>query len=345
VLVDEVAELEAVRTGQVAPGQGTARVIAALESLGYEPVELALRPGKTEEWLSRLLADDFGFAFNLCETVGGVAQGEHLAAAAVELLRLPMTGASAETLLFCLHKDRCSAILRANGVTVPEWKVVRRSDPRPDDWSHYPAIVKPVADDASNGVHSNSVVNSKQELVEAIKRVHVTWDGALVQRYIAGREINLAIVGRHLLPPAEIDFSTLPEDVPPIVSYEAKWVYGSAEDLGTRPVCPAPLPARQAEGLQRLAARAWRLMSGRGYGRVDIRLTEDDVPYVIDINPNPDLSVDAGLARQARVAGWSYDELIRRIVDDALGRNGDGSRPAGDWVFVEPRLEPVGEPE
>lgn len=334
VLVDEIAELEAIGGERIAPAQSTLRIIAALEKLGYQPVELMLRPGKTEEWLAGLLAGDFRAAFNLCETIAGRPDGEHRTAAAVELLELPMTGASAATLLYCLNKDRCSAVLRTHGIRVPEWRLVRRGDPTPEDWTRFPAIVKPAADDASNGIHAKSVVHSHAELAAEVKRLHERWD-ALLQEFIAGREINLAIVGRFVLPPAEIDFSTLPEGSPPIVSFEAKWVAGSPEDVGTRPVCPAPLSPDQTRDLQRLAVRAWSVMDGQGYGRVDVRLSEDGVPYVIDINPNPDLSHDAGLARQARVAGWSYDELVGRVVEEALSRPGQVGAPAGEWTYLE----------
>jgi D-alanine-D-alanine ligase len=335
VLVDEIAELEATGGEQMAPAQSTLRIIAALEALGYQPVELMLQAGKTDEWLAGLLEGDFRGAFNLCETVAGRASGEHLTAAAVELLELPMTGASAATLLYCLDKDRCSAMLRSHGISVPEWTRVRRGGPMPEDWTRFPAIVKPAADDASNGIHAKSVVNSPAELSAELERLHERWD-ALVQEFVAGREINLAIVGRFVLPPAEIDFSTLPDDLPPIVSFEGKWAPDSPDFVGTRPVCPAPLSPERTRELQRLAVQAWRVMDGRGYARVDVRLADDGVPYVIDINPNPDLSDDAGLARQARVAGWSYDELIGRVVEEALSQGTDGAGRQ-DWVFVDPQ--------
>jgi D-alanine-D-alanine ligase len=328
VLVDQIAE-EYTRGDPLAPVQSTERVVSALASLGYEPVELPLQPGKADEWVSRIIAGGFEFAFNLCETVGGLAEGEHRAAAAVELLDLPMTGASSATLLYCLDKNRSSAVLRTHGITVPDWLLVGANDPVPEDWSRFPGIVKPALEDASNGVHPTSVVRSTDEIAAAVERLRKSWDKVLVQEFIEGREINLAIVGRTLLPPAEIDFSTLPDGSPAIVSFEAKWMAGSPEDLGTRPVCPAPLPAEQAGELQRLAGRVWRLMGGAGYARVDVRL-KDSKPYVIDINPNPDLSPDAGLARQARVAGWSYEELIRRIVEDAL----NGAVSDEEWELI-----------
>ncbi len=337
VLVDSVAESFVTGTDETAPATSTDGVLAALRSLGYETSLLALEPGKAGAWLSEIGAGGFDVIFNLCESVHGHAAAEHLAAAAVELLGLPLTGARSTTLLHCLDKDRCAAILQAHGFAVPAWRSVRQTDAPPDDWDRFAAIVKPAAQDASNGVHPNSVVRSRAELADAIERLRQHWGDLVIQDFIEGREINLAIVGNHLLPPAEIDFSDLPDDAPPIVSFAAKWQPGSLEDAGTRPVCPAPLPAEQSETLQRLAARAWLLMDGNGYARVDVRLDADGVPYVIDINPNPDLSPDAGLARQAKVAGWSYEQLIEKIVEEALLTARDGGWRTREWITVPPR--------
>jgi len=339
LLVDEIAE-RAAGADEVAPAQSTARIISALETLGYEAVEVALHPDRIDQWLRTVLGGDFDLAFNLCETIGGRAAGEHLAAAAVELLEIPMTGASSATLLLCLNKAHCSAILRADGFNVPDWRFVGEDEPMPTDWNRFPAIVKPAAEDASNGIHSRSVVNTTAELAEVAYFIQEQWGKVLIQQFIDGREINLAIVGNHLLPPAEIDFSTLPEGLPPIVSFAAKWHAESPEFGGTVPVCPAPLDPEQTQQLQRIAARAWQLMGGGGYARVDVRLAGDGTPYVIDINPNPDLSCDAGLARQARVAGWSYEELVGKIVDQALDADGGGAGPA-IWKFVQPAAQPA----
>lgn len=343
VLLDPVAERDAGALEPEAPAQSTVPIIEALAALGYEPEVLPLQAEKAHEWIERLRSGEFRVAFNLCESVRGSPAAEHLAAAAVELLGLPMTGARSATLLHCLNKDRCAAVLRAHGFAVPDWSLVGPDDPVPTDWDRFPAIVKPAAQDGSNGIHPNSVARSASELAEAVERLRAKWGSLIVQEFVDGREINLAIVGKQLLPPAEIDFSDMPEGAEPIVSFTAKWVSGSPEDLGTRPVCPAPLPPEQAEQLQQLAARVWTLMEGSGYGRVDVRVTADGTPYVIDVNPNADLSRDAGLARQAWVAGWSYEELIEKIVEEALaGQEGEG-KPAMGWILV-PAVRHVGGP-
>lgn len=336
ILVDQVAELEAAAGDPSASVHSTGSVRAALRSLGHEPIMVEMQAGKPMDWVRRLVSEEFDLAFNLCESVAGRSAGEHLAAASVELLGIPLTGARSTTLLYCLDKDHCNARLRAHDIPVPDWRLVYAADGPPADWKIYPAIVKPAAEDGSNGVHSSSVVHNAEDLAATVARLGKLWRRLLLQEFVVGREINLAVVGRYLLPPAEIDFAGLPPGSPPIVSYEAKWLDGSPEDLGTRPICPAPLSPAQAEELQLLAAHAWRLLDGGGYGRVDVRLRASGRPAVIDINPNPDLGPDAGLARQARAAGWSYEQLIDRIVEIALAPAGKSTDD--DFIPLKARL-------
>jgi D-alanine-D-alanine ligase len=125
-----------------------------------------------------------------------------------------------------------------------------------------------------------------------------------------------------MLPIAEIRFEDLPQGTWPIVSYAAKWIPGSPEDEGTVPVCPADLEPQLLRRITDVARTAWEQMCGfEGYGRVDLRLNEDGQPYVLEVNPTPDLSSNAGLARMGRAFGWSYDDLVMQIVDEALMRS------------------------
>jgi D-alanine-D-alanine ligase len=138
-----------------------------------------------------------------------------------------------------------------------------------------------------------------------------------VQEFLSGRELNVGIVGGRVLPIAEIEFTPLPAGGWPLVSYRAKWDAGSEEDSATTPRCPASLDATLAEEAAGLARAAWALVGGRGYGRVDLRADTDGRLHVLEVNPNPDLSPSAGLARMARAAGWDFTELIRHIVEEA----------------------------
>jgi D-alanine-D-alanine ligase len=142
-------------------------------------------------------------------------------------------------------------------------------------------------------------------------------------------------VGDRALPIAEIDFTGMPEGSWPILTYAAKWDSGSAEDVGSRPVCPAPISQRLADRLTRAAETAWRTMEGRGYGRVDLRVDDTGRPWVLEVNPNPDLTDAAGLSRMAKAAGWDYPELVRRIAEVAL-REAQGAKAARE-LLAAPR--------
>ena len=146
---------------------------------------------------------------------------------------------------------------------------------------------------------------------------------ALVEQFIDGRELNVALLGHptpRVLPLSEIDFAALPAGVPRIVSYDAKWTTGSVDDLGTVPVMHPQLPSAVAARVRRAAAEAFRAVGVRDYGRVDVRLAVTGVPYVVDVNPNCDLSPHAGMARAAAAVGIDYDDLVGLLVRYALRR-------------------------
>src|SRR5439155_656651 len=217
----------------------------------------------------------------------------------------------------CLRKELVNAHLRAQGIAVPDWAVVRAGDPLA--WRRYPAIVKPAAEDASLGIDDRSVVRDGAALETARARAHQTWDRVRVQRFIGGRELNLAVVEDRVLPHAEIEWA-LPDGLPHVVTYAAKWDTGSVYDRGTVPRLLGPGEERLSARLSALARRVWRAVDGVGYGRIDVRMDERGRVWVIDVNPNPDLSPSAGLARDAMDPDQPRDTrrwFSRRSVADA----------------------------
>jgi D-alanine-D-alanine ligase len=318
VITDALSEETAQSLGTPSAPGNPEPVIAALRTLGYDPVLVPFN-GDLVEWLALLRGGRFQLAFNMCEGLSNQAAGEPVAAALVELLGIPLTGASSDMLALCLRKDRANAVLRARGIPVPDWTVAEPRE-RPRRWRRFPAIVKPAAEDGSFGIGSDCVVSDQASLRAVAARGCEQWGRMLVQRFVAGREFNLAIVGNRVLPHAEIDFSRLAPGLPAVVTYAAKWEHGSPEDRGTIPRCPARVPARLAARLTTLARDVWAAVDGTGYGRIDVRVDGRGTTFVTDVNPNPDLGVRAGLSRQAAAAGWSYLDLIARIVEEALTR-------------------------
>ena len=291
---------------------------ASLRSAGHDVVRVAVDADLG--WFDVVRGCDL--VFNLCEGVGGVSRLEYPVAAAIELAGVPCTGTTSWTMTICHRKPVLNALLAGYGLPVPQWTVPGQGDDIADFL--LPAIVKPAAEDASIGIEQSSVVATPEALRTRVSRMQERHGEVIVQAYVPGREFNVGFVGDDVLPLSEIDFSEMPSGAWPIVSFSAKWHEDSAEYAGTQPVCPADVPDGMAERLRAVARTAWRAVEGRGYGRVDLRLDTDGNPWILEVNPNPDLSADAGLANMARAAGWSYDDLVARIVDAAVDQTDHG---------------------
>lgn len=264
--------------------------------------------------------------FNLCEAVGNESIHEMHVAGLYELMGIPYTGASAFALGTCQNKARTKEILGYHKIPTPRFAVYKNiSEVNSDDLElKFPLIVKPAFEDASVGVDNNAIVNDFAALKKRVRYIFQNYDQpAIVEEFIEGREINVGLLGNKrpiVLPISEIDFSGLPADYPKIVTYNAKWIQGTDEFSGTVGVCPAPLSQDLERYVKEIALKAYRVMGCRDYARVDIRLDKSDKPYVIEVNPNPDISDDAGFARSTRAYGLTFQETILRIVEYALER-------------------------
>jgi D-alanine-D-alanine ligase len=311
---------------------GTVDAVAAeLASEGNEIVRVPVSPDA--KWIEKLRRARVDLVFNLCESIDGVAALEPPVISVLELLHLPYTGSSSWTTAICLRKHVVNEALHGAGLPVPRFAVVRRGGTLPS--VGFPAICKPAAEDASIGVEQRSVVRTTRQLTERVSAMLERWDEVLVQRYVEGREVNVGILGDATLPIAEIDFGRMPKGMWRIVTYTSKWEAGSVEDLGSAPRCPARLPSTVATQLRRVAISAWRLVGGAGYGRVDLRVDERGRPWILEVNSNPDIAPDAGLARMARVAGIEYGALVRQICELGLQRTREGVTTAERWMHAQ----------
>jgi D-alanine-D-alanine ligase len=297
---------------------------AALSSLGYKPTTLSVDDDifRLIEYLRDERPD---LIFNIVESLENESVQEMNVAGLYELLKIPFTGAGAAALGLALNKPRVKEILSYHGIKTPKFQVFHVADKIVlDEGLSFPLIVKPSREDASVGIEDRSVVYNITDLRSRVRYIQEEFDQpALVEQYINGRELNVAIVGNKsplVLPISEIDFSGLTEGMHKIVSYEAKWVHGSIAFEGTKGVCPAQVTPLQEAKIKDIALRCYHIIGCRDYARVDFRLTKDGVPYVLEVNPNPDISDDAGFARSARTYGYTFPEVIGKIVESALER-------------------------
>jgi len=264
-------------------------------------------------WLAKARRADM--VFNLCEGINGIGRWEDPVASTMELAGVPFTGAGAWAITVCHHKGLMNAYLQASGLPVPRW-VVPRGRPIAGDFP-LPAIVKPAAEDASNGIEQGSVVTTRSALMRRVAQLSETYGEVIVQEYVDGREFAVGFVGDVTLPVSEIDFGKMPDGAWRILTFSAKWEKGSVDDVGTRPVCPAPISKEAEKRLVTTARAAWQLVGGAGYGRVDLRVDRAGRPWILEVNPNPDISDDAGLSAMAAARGWTYAELVLRILEGA----------------------------
>jgi D-alanine-D-alanine ligase len=246
-------------------------------------------------------------------------------AALVRMMGFPMTGCPALALGLSRYKFMSASLLAGVGIPIPPNTALLEyvSDVDKHKWQ-FPLIVQPSQEHAGIGLDRNSVVHSKKALRQKVREILNTYNQpALAQRFLPGREFNVGIIGGsrlRVLPLAEVSYAALPADIPPIMSYAAKWVETSTEYQNTSVICPAPVEPDLAGQIGRVAMRAFRAVGGWGYGRVDMRLDEQGMPRVLEVNCNPCLDEGIGLARAAERAGISYPQLLQLIIRAALER-------------------------
>ena len=295
----------------------------ALHSLGHQCFVLAIRDeiNTMIHWLREIHPD---VVFNLCESVYGNSCLEMNIPALLDLFQISYTGSSALTLGLCQDKGKVKNILLSQGILTPRYRIFDRKVNHIKG-NVFPIIVKPLHEDGSLGISKESVVFDDEALIRQIQYVVEKYDQpALVEEFIEGRELNVGLVeddGRvGPLPISEIDYSEFPNGVPRICGYEAKWVPDSPEYQKTKPICPAPLEWVMKKRVEHIAVKVFRLFGCRDYARVDIRIDREGKIYVLEVNPNPDISPSSGMARAVKVQGVKYSDFIKGLLERALQR-------------------------
>jgi D-alanine-D-alanine ligase len=304
-------------------------VTRALKRGGYEVRWLgfkeSLRP------LAEALMDtNVDVVFNLVERFQGDSRLDAAVAGLLELSGLPYTGATQGGLVLARDKAKSKSVLAREGVPVPRFFVCRRGWHVPRCDIPFPVIVKPLDEDASVGVTQGAVVRSQKSLERRVLWVHERFDtDAIVEQFIVGREIYVSVMGNErleVLPAVEMVFRKQPDPTARFATFRAKWDWDYRERLGIENRLTGRLAGPVAERVQDVAARSYRATGMRDYARIDIRLSEDGVPYVLEVNPNPFIAWGEDLWRAAKSAGYKYDDLIDRIVNMAWARRDVGRR-------------------
>lgn len=314
-----------------------AAITQALESGGHQ-VAFAEGDVSLYDNLRRVRPD---ICFNICEGHFGDAR-EAQVPAILEMLRIPYTGSRVLTLALTLDKPMTKRVLAFHGLPTPPFQTFERIDEPLDPDMQFPLFVKPSREGTGMGVSAESLVHTEESLRVQLRRIFDRYDQpVLAERFIDGREVTVGVIGNlvspvawrlpadesaarlsrglHFFPPLEVDMSRYPAEEMGI--YTSRIKVELADEFHY--LCPAPLPPDLVEDLNWLAAATFRITGCLDVARVDFRLdaNDDNKPYILEINPLPGLNPHhSDLCIEAHADGWTYEELVNRVLDEAVER-------------------------
>ena len=279
---------------------------AALEEAGFDVT--FLDPANKAD-LGRLIADDFDVAF-LCLHGKGGEDGS--IQGLLETIGLPYTGSGVWASALAIDKEKAKMFYRAAGISTPESLAITRDG----DYSLEEiaqkmggsCVVKPNTEGSSLGVF---IVKPDDDLEECIDQAFQVGERLLIERYVEGTELTVAVVGAdtpEALPIIEI--------VPQSDSYDFESKYAPG---GSQHICPARLDEAVARRIGDLAVRAHQALGCFGVSRSDFLLDADGEPWILETNTIPGMTETSLLPDAARAAGVSFPELCTNLVKYALG--------------------------
>lgn len=298
-------------------------VVSTLREFGHTVLPLGLYD---DLGMIRRAIDDFKphIAFNLLEEFHGVGVYDHHVVSYLELKKQHYTGCNPRGLLLAHDKPLAKKILHFHGIRTPGFFVCKLGrKPRLPVGFDFPLLVKSVSEDASLGISQSSIVNDVKELCERIEFVHSeTETDALIETYIDGREIYVGVMGNRrlkTLPIWEMVFNNAPDGMPQIATSRVKWDLEYQRKLGIETLEATNLKSVVEQRIIKTCKRVYRALSLSGYARMDMRVSSAGEVYVLEANPNPNLSFGEDFAESADKVGISYEALLQKII--TLGLN------------------------
>jgi D-alanine-D-alanine ligase len=282
------------------------------------------------------------FVFNLCdEGYNNNPRHELHVPSILEMLGISYTGSEPQCLAFCYDKSLVRGIAKEMDIPVPYAFFVKPEDSTFELSIGFPVIVKPNYGDSSFGITQRCVAYSVEELTDAISEIREKFGydkPILLEEFLTGSDLSVGIIGNPpedylVLPIIEEDYSMLPEDLPRICGYEAKWLpdspYWNIKSI------PAQLDDDTEKSIVEWCLKLFERLGCRDYARFDWRLNKKGNPKLLEVNPNPGWCWDGHLAKMAGNAGISYAQMLKKIIQTAEKRlqiysgNGD-SQPQKD---------------
>ena len=290
-----------------------------LVKAGYEvtPIQIA-SPSELEAAFAPF-DPSASIVFNWFETgILGHCKDAALIASSLQNLGYLYTGADGLALKMAFDKPSIKDALLAWGIPTPDYLVAH--DENLEKWNKFPAIIKVADDHGSEGMTSDWVVRDELSLRTRIAQIkNRRLNPLMVSEFIDGTEITVSMWGNDwmaFLPLLQVDYSALPQDVPHIRTFQSKDVQ---ESSGIRLIEASQMPIELENRIRQIAISTYRICGLRDYGRIDFRL-RDNLPMVIDVNPNPDITEEGSFIIAARLAGYDYPAMLDQIIRFTISR-------------------------
>jgi D-alanine-D-alanine ligase len=259
--------------------------------------------------------------------------------AILDVLEVPYTGAGPQCLAHCYDKSLVRGVARELGVPVSPGVFVKSGDPAPESLPFaFPVIVKPNFGDSSYGITQKSVARDAAGLAESVAIVRRLTDGqrpVIVERLLTGADMSVGLMGNpgafHVLPVTQEDYAAVPEDMPQICGYEAKW--DPSSPYWNIMSVPAKAPQATLDAIVGHCRTMFQRLGCRDYARFDWRLDAEGNPHLLEVNPNPGWCWDGHLAKMCKLAGMSYPQMLDLIICSAAQRYGIVPAEIGDRVW------------
>ena len=253
---------------------------------------------------------EFDVVVDYCEGVLGSPQFEMNFALALEMIGVAHTSCEPMAVAICSDKILVKRLLEASGLPTP------RGYTSPSDAPPGTYIVKPSLEDAGIGIDEHAVVTTPRELQERFDYIGERYgQPPLIEEFIEGRELNQSLYLGKLLPAGEVVFAEHLAACERVVGWKAKWANGSPEDLATRNRTPARIDSATRDQIARICLVAVELLGLDMTVRFDLRQSsQNDVIYIVDVNPNPDLGSDSGFRKALDAAGILFSDLLEDLI-------------------------------
>lgn len=293
----------------------------ALIAEGIETYIEELSTPFLERILEKYNPDDT-IIFNLCETLPGIPNSEKRVVQTIEDSGFTYTGNNPDLIDLSYDKQRVKELLVSLGIAVPAGAIIAPEEAA--DWNIFPAIVKPSHEHCSLSITEKSVVYDTASLIEQIIQVNRELrQPALVEDFIDGREFRVSVWNNdppEILPVVEMSFAAFTDPRRRLCTYESKFASGSEHYRKIESIVPAPLDYKLQRKLEKKVLKTWKGFGCLDYARFDFRMRDDEL-YLLDINPNADISRNTSFALSLEMTNYSYNQMVKRIVMMAAERH------------------------